>query len=363
MNDRTILNPYFFKLIFFLGILLSYSTVQADTLSIAIHEHPPFVIKTEEGDFEGLSIELWNNIAEELELDYEFRYYHDLVSIIKDLEFKEVDLTINPMNITPLRLQRFEATQPYFISSVGVAVPYAQQSQLRVFLRNFFSVNFFRVVLLLIFIIFIFGTLLWLVERKENQGQFRSGVLGLLDGLWWSAVTMTTVGYGDKAPKTIAGKSIAIIWMFTAIIIISGFTATIASTLTIGSLEANIESLEDLKLNSSLASVGASTGEDFLFRNKITPQITYQNPLQGLRALAKQETDVLVYDQTILSYLMSTYQLEEKVTLLPISFNKQYESFLFPKEHSSFQSINIALVQQIQEAQWQQLLKKYSLKE
>ncbi|MEM6700532.1 MAG: transporter substrate-binding domain-containing protein [Bacteroidota bacterium] len=332
-------------------------------MSIAIHEHPPFIIKTEEGNFEGLSIELWNNIAEELQLKYEFHYYHDLVSIIKDLEFQEVDLTINPMSVTPLRLQRFEATQPYFISSIGIAVPYAQQSQLRIFLRNFFSVNFFRVVLLLIFIIFIFGTLLWLVERKENQGQFRSGLLGLLDGLWWSAVTMTTVGYGDKAPKTIAGKSIAIVWMFTAIIIISGFTATIASTLTIGSLEANIEKLEDLKLASSLASVGTSTGEDFLFRNKITPQITYQNPLQGLRALAKQETDVLVYDQTILSYLINTYQLGDKVTLLPISFNKQYESFLFPKKHPSFRAINVALVKQMQETQWQQLLKKYSLRE
>lgn len=336
---------------------------QSDTLLIGIHENPPFIIKNDKGEYQGLSVELWKNIAEELKLAYEFRPYYDLVSILKSLEYREIDLTINPMNVTALRVKKFDLTQPYFISSIGVVTPYVQQNQLWSFVQNFFSVNFFKIVLLLVFIIFIFGALLWLVERKVNNNQFRPGVWGLLDGLWWSAVTMTTVGYGDKAPTTTAGKIIAIIWMFTAIIIISGFTASIASTLTIGRLTTDIENLEDLKLSKSIVSVGTSTGEDFMLVNEIPLHQTYQNPLQALRAVAKGKGEVLVFDRTILQYLINTYKFGDKVQLLPISFNKQYESFMLPKDHPKYDVINSALVHQIQEVSWQQLLQRYSLGE
>ncbi|MEM8523509.1 MAG: transporter substrate-binding domain-containing protein [Bacteroidota bacterium] len=104
------------------------------------------------------------------------------------------------------------------------------------------------------------------------------------------------------------------------------------------------------------------SGQKYAY-SQFIPKITYQNPLQGLHSLARQEADALVYDQTILRYLLSTYQLEDKVTLLPISFNKQYEGFLFSKKHPDFESVNSALIQQIQEGSWQQLLKKYGLQE
>ncbi|MEM8526019.1 MAG: transporter substrate-binding domain-containing protein [Bacteroidota bacterium] len=351
-------NKYCYAVLF---TLLCLNSLAQDTLLVAIHENPPFVMKNEANEYEGLSVELWKGIAKDLNLNYEFKYYYDLISIVKDLEYEVVDLTINPMDVTALRIKKFDVTQPYFISSIGLAAPYANESQLKVFIGNFFSVNFLEVVLLLIFIIFVFGAVLWTVERRENKQQFRPGLLGLLDGLWWSAVTMTTVGYGDKAPATLAGKAIAIIWMFTAVIIISSFTATIASTLTIGRLDTNIESLEDLKSVETIATVNTSTGEDVLFTNDIKPHKNYQNPLQAIRALSKGEADALIYDRTTLRYLINDYNYQDKIHLLPTRFNNQYESFLFPKNHPAFNAINAALVNEIQKLAWQQLLLKYGL--
>jgi len=57
---------------------------------------------------------------------------------------------------------------------------------------------------------------------------------------------MTTVGYGDKAPVTLAGRVVGLLWMPASIILISGFTAAIASALTVGQLDHSISGLDDL---------------------------------------------------------------------------------------------------------------------
>lgn len=50
-------------------------------------------------------------------------------------------------------------------------------------------------------------------------------------GSWWGLVTMTTVGYGDMVPQTIAGKIAASVLMVTGIIIFATLTATVSMKL------------------------------------------------------------------------------------------------------------------------------------
>ena len=151
------------------------------------------------------------------------------------------------------------------------------------------------------------------------------------------------------------------IWMFTAIVIISGFTATIASTLTVSTLSRNIEDLEDLRNTEYIGSVYASSSEDYLKRNEISVEKLYDDVQSSLLALSAGQVEILVYDQTVLDYFISTLQLTNKVSLLPVSFNKQYRSFLLPKNSKHLTWINPILVRNINNPSWQDLLVKYNL--
>lgn len=60
----------------------------------------------------------------------------------------------------------------------------------------------------------LFAHLVWFAERKGNSEEFPPRYLdGIDDAVWWAAVTVTTVGYGDKAPKSPAGRIIGLVWM------------------------------------------------------------------------------------------------------------------------------------------------------
>jgi voltage-gated potassium channel len=49
-------------------------------------------------------------------------------------------------------------------------------------------------------------------------------------GLWWAAQTVTTVGYGDSVPVTLAGRLFAVLVMLLGIGFLTVITAAITST-------------------------------------------------------------------------------------------------------------------------------------
>ena len=65
------------------------------------------------------------------------------------------------------------------------------------------------------------GFIIWVLEmRGGNTGEFPSEFFaGWFNGVWWSFISMTTVGYGDRVPKTIPGRLFAIIWIMVGIVV------------------------------------------------------------------------------------------------------------------------------------------------
>ena len=79
-------------------------------------------------------------------------------------------------------------------------------------------------------LLIISGHLIWLFERDENPLQFPPNYLdGVDDGLWWSVATMTTVGYGDKSPKSFLGRLLGVIWMFLGVLLFGTVAGSMSS--------------------------------------------------------------------------------------------------------------------------------------
>lgn len=64
------------------------------------------------------------------------------------------------------------------------------------------------------------GSAFTAIEKGQGFSQW--------DGLWWSATTVTTVGYGDISPHTTGGRFVALFVMFLGIGFVAVLTAAIA---------------------------------------------------------------------------------------------------------------------------------------
>ena len=63
------------------------------------------------------------------------------------------------------------------------------------------------------------------VESQHPDSQINS----MLDAVWWTVATVTTVGYGDIVPITDTGKIVAIFFMFFGISILALFLSVLGT--------------------------------------------------------------------------------------------------------------------------------------
>ena len=69
--------------------------------------------------------------------------------------------------------------------------------------------------------------LIYLVEHENPASQIQN----MLDAIWWTVATVTTVGYGDVVPISDIGRMAGIAYMFAGIIILGMFIAQIRSSI------------------------------------------------------------------------------------------------------------------------------------
>lgn len=77
------------------------------------------------------------------------------------------------------------------------------------------------------------GFVIWILERENNRGEFpKRFITGLYEGIWWSFVSITTVGYGDRTPRSVLGRVFSVIWILIGIGLFAVLTGSLTNEIT-----------------------------------------------------------------------------------------------------------------------------------
>ncbi len=323
-------------------------------LVVGTKEAPPFAMQVD-GVWQGISIDLWRSIAAELGLFFVFEEA-DLEGLIDGVATGRFDAGVAALTITAAREEVLDFTHPFYVAGLGIAVRAEGGAGWWAVARALVSPQLLKVLALLFGLLLVIGLLMWFFERRRNPQFEEAPGQGIASGFWWSAVTMTTVGYGDKAPVTLGGRVVALVWMFVAIIIISSFTAAITSALTVSQLDTAVQGPDDLP-SVRVGALPASTSAAYLDGERLSFR-AFGTAEAGLQALANNEIDAFVYDKPILRYLVNK-DFEGDLEVLDALFETQYYGIALPPGSPLDEPVNRVLLERIRHADWQDVLYRY----
>ena len=291
-------------------------------LVIATRSVPPFAFKKENGEWNGIAIDLWRDIAIQLGLKYRFVEAPTITDLIDGVSSGKYDLGVGAITVTSAREQKVEFSHPFFSTGLAIATQPSSDYPILSTLSDFMTLEILQILLIVIGSTILVGYLIWYLERRSNDALNSAG-----EGFWSSLSMLLTSQFSEPGPRTVVGRVIAVTWVFASIILMTFFTGFVASSLTVQSLHGRVQGVSDLP-KMRVGTMRGTTGATWL-SDSLIPATSYENAQDALKAVEDGKIDAFVYDAPALHYLQKT-QFQNRILILPDKFAPQEYALALP---------------------------------
>jgi polar amino acid transport system substrate-binding protein len=321
---------------------------------VEISMFPPFVTKF--GDsYTGFEIELWGKVAKELDISFSYELT-DFKELIPRLASQKADIALGGITMTEDRERTIDFTHSIFNSGLHILVSNKVRTSLSKAIRSLFSREVRNILLLLIVFVLISAHVIWFVEQAGTGSLAEPYWPGIFNAMWWALVTVSTIGYGDYTPVTVAGRLFGMFFILSGLAIFGLYIGQISSSLTLKRLRSTISTPEDLA-GKKVATVEHTVAVSTL--QKLGAQVVAVPTIDDAYHILEHEmVDAVVFDAPIL--LNYAYGLGKgKVTIVGGLFDQQNYGFALPRGSELRKSINQAILKLHDNGEYQVLYEKW----
>lgn len=325
-------------------------------INVTVKPATPFAFE-KNGQLVGYSIDLWNRVAEEADLQFDFKTVKTVPELLEALKTKATDAGVGALSVTAERESFLDFSHPIYNSGLQILVkPQGSKSVLSTFSDAFLRADVAKVIGLLILAPVLIAHLLWFVERRRNAESFPESYReGVIEATWWSVCTLIAGGCENKAPVGMAGRLLAIVWMLAGIGLVSYVTATLSANLTFDKISSDIKGLGDLG-RIATGTVSGSSTQKFLEGRGLTVK-GFDTLENAVAALEKGDVGALVYDEPLLRYQLS--QSGGRLQLVGDVFDRHSYAFGLQSGSPHLKKINRALTRLREQGFFDELDKKW----
>lgn len=324
-------------------------------LKVGVFIEPPFVIQSS-NEMDGISIELWEMAANKLGWKWSYQVM-GLPELLSSVRTGKIDLAVAPLALTANREEVMDFTPSYLHSGLAIASEREPVHTMIDVLSHIGDRAFLQLTFSVLVITIFFGLIMWWAERKSNKDHFGGQMIhGFGSGVWWSMVTMSTVGYGDKAPRTGLGRFLALVWIFISIVLLAAFTGTIASSMTVGRMGQNLSQLSDL--HGLKVGVIEESDAYVWLKSRSINVVPHKSINEGLNAILDAKTEAFVSDRSPILWEVAQWDKGDEI-VTEGNLRPQRLSFALPTGSKYKEEISIAILQVLESRTWNYIRAQY----
>ena len=326
------------------------------TLKVAARALPPFVIY-ENRTYSGFEVELVRLVAAKLGMGVEIYAVDTTAKQIDDIDRDIARLGLGGVAITESREEVVDFSHPVLDSGLTILVPNDSSrgigDRIASFFRAVWSSDLPWLMIVFGVAVLVAAHLIWLSERRHNPDFAAPYRRGIWDSFYWSVVTMSTVGYGDKVARGTRGRVLALVWIGLGTLVFASFTAAIASSLAVNELRSEISGPSDLA-GKRVATATHSAAETYLPSIGVGP-VLVGNIDDAYPLLLDGEVDAVVFDAPVLQF-HAAREGDGEVTTVGSDFQRvQYGFMLSPDDAELREHINLAILDLVENGIYERL--------
>ncbi len=364
LNVVSMFKRFFFLLflclcVFSSGVAFSADKVQPDhgVLKIGVWEIGPFVVKAADGTWTGLTIEIWEHIAKQLDLKYEYVPYvhHDLLNAIKT---GEVDVGLSSITATHSHEEYLEYSRTYFHSNLGIASRTDTSTALMQILSTLSSSTSMSVLAVLVVVVLLAATAFWTLEKQVNELVYNSehSKFNFFNGIIWAVLLITAQEPDVFKNKSRFGRIISLFLLVIGVTISASYIALITSAITVNQMTKSVYNSDDLPFL-KVAALHESRAAEYLDEHHLK-HVHFKNIHDAMDAVEAGEVDAVVADEVVLRYFTRRHS-DKEISISSVNLETEYYSLAFPEWSTLASQSNSIILEFIESPLWRELLKRH----
>jgi len=277
------------------------ASAEPRTVSVAVFPLTPFAIQSS-GTWTGFTIELWEQIAERLDLKTNYVTVDGVAGQLKAVSDGTADVAASALSITAEREKQFDFSQPILNGGLQIMVPRGQHASSGPGLQAFLDLLFSKMMLVWLsaaaVVALVPAHIMWLSERRHKDSMIsRSYFPGIFQSFAWGFGALAAVA--PLEPQRWPSRVLAVLWGFVGIIFVAFYTANLTATLTVEQIEGHIKGPDDLH-GKKVAAVANTTSAQYL--RSIAVPVTDMTTIDDCYQALKDGYDAVVFDAPVLRY-------------------------------------------------------------
>lgn len=312
------------------------------SVSIGLYESPPFVMPDTGEPPTGMAVELWEQLADRLNLASEYAFYPTLRELRDALESGVIDVAVTNLTITHERAKFVDFTQPWYDSGLRIMVHAESSKGFGAIIEGLSSAGHLRAYGWLALIIVVSTVLLTLFDRKfdkEFHSRWRDGVAKSFH----SVMSVATTGRIPSRKNLFGwvGTVLSAFWLVCGIAVLAYVTSTVTSVMTTLAITNAISGPDDLP-GKRIGVTSGSTAEEFARGAGLDIQ-TFDSTRHGVEGLELGEIVALVGDAPVLEYYAHTVP-EQDVDVVGQLFAPEKYGFALSRDNPLTKTLTIEIL-------------------